>query len=61
MHKLHQYVVIALLSSCYLFSNNMQTVRGRILFVQINMPSALWLIAFVLVIGILIGITWFFW
>jgi putative membrane protein len=56
MHKLHQYVVIALSILAAIFIlQNMQTVAVDILFWQINMPRAL-LIAFVLVIGILIGL-----
>ena len=56
MHKLHQYVVIALSILVAIFIlQNMQTVAVDILFWQINMPRAL-LIAFVLVIGLLIGL-----
>ncbi|MEP7703772.1 LapA family protein [Paraglaciecola sp. 25GB23A] len=56
MHKLHQYLVIALSILAAIFIlQNMQTVAVDILFWQINMPRAL-LIAFVLVIGILIGL-----
>lgn len=56
MHKLHQYTVIglAILAAIFILQN-MQTVVVNILFWQINMPRAL-LIAFLLIIGILIGL-----
>tara|TARA_R110000868_G_scaffold9662_1_gene47736 strand:- start:627 stop:851 length:225 start_codon:yes stop_codon:yes gene_type:complete len=56
MHKLHQYLVIALSLLVAIFIlQNMQTVAVNILFWQINMPRAL-LIALLLSIGILIGL-----
>ena len=56
MHKLHQYLVIALSLLVAIFIlQNMETVAVNILFWQINMPRAV-LIALLLSIGILIGL-----